>query len=240
MQCELTGGPSKAKTLSASTPSVFGEQKNYLAKKIAYHSTQSNILDLVLDLKHTGTSRRGPEYHGPCPFCGGTDRFTVWPEQGETGRYWCRQCNWKGDAIQLLRDRDGLSFMEAKRSLGLSTDLLPRRAIAQQKARSAALAATRDSYKQWAQRTLTTLTDENRELLSEQEVAEIAVEQIQRRPDLYLDRDEAMDWIGKLYAIQERIAELEKYLDLLTYDKNALDCVRWWKQEMEDAIRSAA
>lgn len=207
---------------------------------IAHHSTQSNILDLQPDLKRTGMSRSGPEYHGPCPLCGGTDRFTVWPEQGETGRAWCRQCNWKGDAIQLLRDRDGLSFMEAKHSLGLSTDLLPRRAIAQQKARSAALAATCDAYKMWQKHTLVALTDEYRELLVEQEVAEIAVKQIHEHPELYPDRDEAMEWIGKQYAVKERIAELEQQLDILTYNRHELTRVRWWRQETEDAIRHAA
>ncbi len=50
------------------------------------------------------------ELAGPCPFCGGKDRFRVWPDKG---RYWCRGCDAKGDEIQLLRDLHGLSFREA-------------------------------------------------------------------------------------------------------------------------------
>jgi hypothetical protein len=55
---------------------------------------------------------RGGEYAGPCPWCGGRDRFRVWPEADKPG-YWCRQCGKHGDAIQYLRDRLGLSYPEA-------------------------------------------------------------------------------------------------------------------------------
>lgn len=68
------------------------------------------------------SSRDGGEYAGPCPLCGGRDRFRVWPERG---RWWCRGCDRKGDAIQLLRDRDGLSFHEAKAALGDTPPLAP-------------------------------------------------------------------------------------------------------------------
>lgn len=61
----------------------------------------------------------GGEYSGPCPWCGGRDRFRVWPEQGESGRYWCRQCGKAGDSIQYLRERRGLSYREACEALGL-------------------------------------------------------------------------------------------------------------------------
>lgn len=74
------------------------------------------ILDLIA--KHNLTlvrasGNKGGELHGPCPACGGTDRFHVWPEQGRDGTFWCRQCGIAGDAIQFLRDVDGLSFPEA-------------------------------------------------------------------------------------------------------------------------------
>lgn len=58
------------------------------------------------------------EYAGPCPKCGGNDRFHVWPGQGENGRYWCRQCGIKGDAIQFLREVEGMSFKEACKLVG--------------------------------------------------------------------------------------------------------------------------
>ena len=55
-------------------------------------------------------STNGGEYAGSCPWCGGKDRFRVWPEQG---RYWCRGCGKHGDAIDWLRERRGMSFLEA-------------------------------------------------------------------------------------------------------------------------------
>lgn len=61
----------------------------------------------------------GGEHKGPCPLCGGEDRLAVWPRHPSgRGRWWCRQCNEKGDAIDLLRARDGLTFTEAVRALG--------------------------------------------------------------------------------------------------------------------------
>ena len=59
----------------------------------------------------------GGEYSGACPWCGGQDRFRVWPGQ-DGGRFWCRQCNKSGDAIQYLRDKRGLSFKAACEYLG--------------------------------------------------------------------------------------------------------------------------
>jgi len=59
----------------------------------------------------------GGEWAGACPWCGGKDRFRVWPEQ-DGGRYWCRGCDQHGDAVQWLRERRGLSFGEACKVLG--------------------------------------------------------------------------------------------------------------------------
>jgi DNA primase len=63
-------------------------------------------------------STNGGEWAGPCPWCGGKDRFRVWPNAPRP-RYWCRQCGRKGDAIQYLRDKHSLSYAEAKERLGL-------------------------------------------------------------------------------------------------------------------------
>lgn len=75
-----------------------------------------NTLDLALKnvvlKKVSGTN--GGEWQGPCPACGGDDRFHVWPEQNEgSGAYWCRGCGKTGDNIQYLRDFCGMSFRDA-------------------------------------------------------------------------------------------------------------------------------
>lgn len=82
-----------------------------------------DILTLIerdTQLKPGGTTKDdGPEYDGPCPFCGvGDDRFNVWPQHHiGRGRFWCRICKKSGDAISYLRYQ-GLSFQEAKRAIG--------------------------------------------------------------------------------------------------------------------------
>ena len=62
---------------------------------------------------HKKATTRGGEYAGPCPFCGGTDRFRVQPERGQ---WHCRQCSpderWQ-DAIAYAMRRDGVDFREA-------------------------------------------------------------------------------------------------------------------------------
>jgi len=79
--------------------------------------------------KVSGT--RGGEYHGPCPFCGGRDRFIVQPGRGERGKWSCRQCSprWQDD-IAYLMQRDHIGFVEARERLhgGASgLRLLPKR-----------------------------------------------------------------------------------------------------------------
>jgi hypothetical protein len=70
-----------------------------------------NLSDLVADLRKVGAG----ELAGPCPFCGGKDRFRVWPEEGrdKMGRFWCRSCGEMGDAVDFLRITKGLSYREA-------------------------------------------------------------------------------------------------------------------------------
>lgn len=65
-------------------------------------------------------STNGGEHSGPCPFCGGTDRFNVWPDHPSgRGRWWCRQCGRSGDAVDYLRKHDRLGFVKACRALGI-------------------------------------------------------------------------------------------------------------------------
>jgi hypothetical protein len=73
--------------------------------------------------KTAGT--HGGEFVGPCPGCGGRDRFHVWPDRTDSRRservgiYWCRGCGKGGDVVQFLVDFDGKSYPEAFAALGL-------------------------------------------------------------------------------------------------------------------------
>ena len=72
----------------------------------------------------------GGEWCGPCPWCGGDDRFRAWPHAERGGRWWCRRCARHGDAITLARELGGLSFTQAVQSLAnvpsLATKPMPK------------------------------------------------------------------------------------------------------------------
>lgn len=69
-------------------------------------------VEQVLDmLGVSGLNRSSHELIGPCPLCGGTDRFGV---NRSTHKYLCRRCGIKGgDNVQLVRDLRGLDFKDA-------------------------------------------------------------------------------------------------------------------------------
>ena len=72
-----------------------------------------DLLSLIgADLRKVATTQGG-EYAGPCPFCGGDDRFRVQPHHKNGGRWFCRGCGdgqWH-DVIDFVQKRDGLDFV---------------------------------------------------------------------------------------------------------------------------------
>jgi DNA primase len=82
-------------------------------------ATKPDLLALIgqtVKLKRVAMTHGG-EYMGACPFCGGRDRFRVWPFDVRPG-WWCRMCTKGGDAIQYLREQ-GHSFQEACKMLDI-------------------------------------------------------------------------------------------------------------------------
>jgi len=88
----------------------------------------------MIDLRHIdlgelaeadGVTLRGRhdgERHGPCPKCGGTDRFRV-KRYNDRDWFACRQCHGKpGDAIEYLQWRQGLTYPLALSRLGMTGD----------------------------------------------------------------------------------------------------------------------
>ena len=53
---------------------------------------------------------RGTDRAGPCPVCGGTDRFGV---NIKKQMFYCRKCDVGGDVITFVRHVDGCTFKEA-------------------------------------------------------------------------------------------------------------------------------
>jgi hypothetical protein len=79
-----------------------------------------SLLDGTSFRRVGGSAQRGPEWHGPCPVCGGRDRFHVWPEQAQGGSFWCRGCAKGGDLIEFYRWRDNLSYQQACDRAGIN------------------------------------------------------------------------------------------------------------------------
>ncbi len=79
---------------------------------------------LNLRLVSTSGGGRGRELAGPCPLCGGEDRFRVWPdkEPDKGGSWWCRQCGRGGDGIAFAREIGGYSYREACELVGRKLD----------------------------------------------------------------------------------------------------------------------
>ena len=81
--------------------------------------------DLLSLVAHDTTLRRvadstGGYYAGSCPFCGGTDRFRVWPNHPDGPRWWCANggrngCGRGGDTIAYLVERGDITKAEAYR-----------------------------------------------------------------------------------------------------------------------------
>ena len=56
----------------------------------------------------------GAERHGPCPVCGGDDRFSI---NTEKQVWFCRKCNTGGDVIALVKHLDHVDFQTACQTL---------------------------------------------------------------------------------------------------------------------------
>lgn len=81
--------------------------------KIEQAKTSDIMAIIPVDLRRV-SGHGGGELCGPCPFCGGSDRFRVWPS---SGRWWCRQCHRKGDPVDLLMGLEGIPFADAVEKL---------------------------------------------------------------------------------------------------------------------------
>jgi hypothetical protein len=165
------------------------------------------------------------ERHGPCPFCGGSRRFVVFLD---SQRGLCHTCDWRGDAIQLLRDRDGLTFSEAKRVLGLDTYTAP---AVKKKAtvHSLALAAAKREYRAWQQRIFNALCEHYRDLTRDCDEAEIAYRALLRVPEQYT-HEEKVFWTRQCAVSAADLALVEFLLDLFTYDAREAERIALWRK----------
>jgi hypothetical protein len=88
----------------------------------------SDLLNMIPnEMQRAGAN----EYTGPCPRCGGEDRFsvTIKPSAPGGALFQCKGasvgragCDWAGDGITFLRDYYGYSYSDARFELGLEPD----------------------------------------------------------------------------------------------------------------------
>jgi len=96
----------------------------------------TSVVETTLS-NRTISRMHGVEYSGACPWCGGTDRFHVWPDEnpipgiGSLGLFQCMGesagrsgCGRKGDMVKYLQERRGLSFSDACNILHIDIKIL--------------------------------------------------------------------------------------------------------------------
>jgi DNA primase len=81
-----------------------------------------DLLQLIPTQLKKVSNTGGGEYQGPCPFCGGKDRFSVQPN---AGRWICRRCARNGDAIGFVMQYQNIPFKEAAAYLRLELEQRP-------------------------------------------------------------------------------------------------------------------
>jgi hypothetical protein len=69
----------------------------------------NDLLDAIDGHNPSGSD----SYEADCPECGADDQLVIWPDSGDTGTVWCRNCNWGGNGIQYVRGVEGMTTREA-------------------------------------------------------------------------------------------------------------------------------
>ena len=82
------------------------------ASAFEHWKKQARAIPIMNEIVRRGVElkREGKEFIGPCPLCGGHDRFAVNIKK----EVWnCRGCGVGGDVIELVQHLDGVEFIEA-------------------------------------------------------------------------------------------------------------------------------
>lgn len=103
-----------------------------------------DILGVAGGLGIAGLKRAGHEMVGPCPVCGGRDRFGIHPIKG---MFHCRRCLGKGDVVALVMHVHGCNFRDALAYLVGDADAqIDPKVIAARKQKAAKFQKEREGY----------------------------------------------------------------------------------------------
>lgn len=95
---------------------------------MAYDLSNIDLRNLIDTEVKRVAGTGGGEFAGACPFCGGDDRFRVWPTpRNGNPAMWCKQCGFKGDAIAYVMRRESCDFAAALAYLGIVGDAAVKR-----------------------------------------------------------------------------------------------------------------
>lgn len=78
----------------------------------------NNLLDAIDDYTSSGSDT----YQTDCPECRASDQLVIWPKSDDTGRVWCRDCNWGEDGIGYVRQVEGMGYREACNFFGVEPE----------------------------------------------------------------------------------------------------------------------
>ncbi len=94
--------------------SIFDQGQNYSKPMTMTAEARSVRIESEIARRGIKLSAGSVERYGPCPVCGGTDRFSINLKK----QLWnCRKCEVGGDVIALVRHLDGVNFKEAVEKL---------------------------------------------------------------------------------------------------------------------------
>jgi phage/plasmid primase-like uncharacterized protein len=87
---------------------ISNERADAADRQIA--DARSMPIEDVLSARNVRLKKSGAELVGPCPICGGTDRFAI---NVRKQVFYCRHCAKGGDAIELVKFLDRCNFLQA-------------------------------------------------------------------------------------------------------------------------------
>jgi hypothetical protein len=79
----------------------------------------NSLLDAIDDYTPCGSDT----YETDCPDCRESDQLVIYPDSSDTGRVWCRDCDWTKDGIGYLHEIEGMSYSEAFDFFGVDRDV---------------------------------------------------------------------------------------------------------------------
>lgn len=103
------------------------------------HAARGQWVRILESVCGLDSRKLNPKIHGPCPQCGGTDRFRALDDVAESGALFCNQCHngdtlpKSGDGLSSVQWLLGCGFSEALRQVAAEVGKMPRTSVGEPK-----------------------------------------------------------------------------------------------------------